>query len=178
MTRWLLVLLLSLTFGMAPWEAQSAAAKFAYVDMQKAMSKSNAAKHANSVLRKKLASKRKEEQSMERQIKSLKKQLEKLKKSGSISNPDKIATVQEKFRRKFRQYQRMVEDNRVVLEREDNRWTKKIFNNVREVTRVIGKERNYTAIFSKGQVLYHSPAIDITDEVIKRVNARTKGRLR
>ncbi|HIJ85411.1 MAG TPA: OmpH family outer membrane protein [Magnetococcales bacterium] len=54
-------------------------------------------------------------------------------------------------------------------------WTKKISEAMREVIEEIGRERGYAVIFGKGQVLYASSAIDITDQVLKRLNKRTTG---
>ncbi|MBF0109240.1 MAG: OmpH family outer membrane protein [Magnetococcales bacterium] len=152
------------------WPARAEQYSFAYVDVPRAMASSDAAKRARELLEKKLASKQREVDAMEQKIKSLKDDLEKRK---GLMTPEARAETSESVRNKFREYQRLVEDNQSVIDRENGRWTKKISEAMREVIEEIGRERGYTIIFGKGQVLYASSAIDITDQVLKMLNKRT-----
>ncbi len=176
MTKWLLVFSLTILIGFSTLGASSVDAaqpKFAFVNVSKAIDTSNATKRARKIFRRQLASKRKEIAGLEKQVKRLKSQLDNLTKKGSLANRDKVSNLKEKFRRKYRQYQRLVEDNQVAIERENSKWSKKITRTLRDVIQEIGRERGYTAIYAHGQALYHNPAIDITDIVLKRLNART-----
>lgn len=143
---------------------------FAFVDVPRAMASSDAAKRARELLEKKLASKQKEVDAMEQKIKALKDDVEKRK---NAMTPESRAETSESVRGKFREYQRLVEDNQAAIDRENGRWTKKISEAMREVIEEIGRERGYTVIFGKGQVLYANSTIDITDQVLVRLNKRT-----
>ncbi len=143
---------------------------FAFVDVPRAMASSDAAKRARELLEKKLASKQREVDTMEQKIKALKDDMEKRK---NAMTPESRAETSESVRGKFREYQRLVEDNQAAIDRENGRWTKKISEAMREVIEEIGRERGYTVIFGKGQVLYANSAIDITDQVLVRLNKRT-----
>ncbi|MEO5326898.1 MAG: OmpH family outer membrane protein [Magnetococcus sp. THC-1_WYH] len=150
--------------------AQAEQYSFAYVDVPRAMASSDAAKRARDLLERKLASKQKEVDSLEQKIKGMKSDLEKRK---SLMTPESRAETSEKVRSKFREYQRLVEDNQASIDRENGLWTKKISEAMREVIEEIGREQGFTVVFGKGQVLFASGSIDITDQVLKRLNKRT-----
>ncbi|MBF0368266.1 MAG: OmpH family outer membrane protein [Magnetococcales bacterium] len=144
---------------------------FAYVDVPRAIASSVAGEKARDLLKNNIASKQKEIADMEAEIKRMKENTDKKK---SLMKPEALSEMRNTIQRKFREYQRMVEDNQAALDRENRRWTKKITKTLHEIIQEIGREKNYTAIFSRGQVLYADPSINITDEVLKRLNSRTK----
>lgn len=153
-------------------ELQAAGAPvFAYVDVPKVMASSAAAQHARDMLKKKLAAKQKEVDSMEAEIKALKAKVEQ---GGSMMNREARADMENNTRNKFREYQRLVEDNQAAIDRENGVWTKKITEALREVIENIGREKGYTAVFGKGQVLFANASIDISDQVLKQLNEHTK----
>ncbi|MEO5347223.1 MAG: OmpH family outer membrane protein [Magnetococcus sp. YQC-9] len=169
---------LSLAFGMSlvarPGDAAGSsggAPVFAYVDVPRVMASSAAAQYARDLLKKKLASKQKEVDAMEKEIKDLKAKLES---GGNVMNRDARADLENTTRRKFREYQRLVEDNQAAIDRENGVWTKKITDALREVIEEIGREKGYTAIIGKGQVLFANASIDISDQVLSRLNDHTK----
>jgi hypothetical protein len=41
-----------------------------------------------------------------------------------------------------------------------------------QVIRTVGERGNYTMVFEKGSILWGSPSIDITDQVIRNYNAQ------
>ncbi|MBF0296253.1 MAG: OmpH family outer membrane protein [Magnetococcales bacterium] len=171
---WCLAVALALFGGF--WCADDAQAAggtptFAYVDVPRVMAASTAAQKARDMLKKKLAVKQQEVDAMEAEIKELKNKLEQ---GGNMLNRDARADLENNTRRKFREYQRLVEDNQAAIDRENGVWTKKITEALREVIEEIGRERGYTAVFGKGQVLFANNAIDISDQVLKQLNEHTK----
>ena len=146
-------------------------AKFAYVDVPRVMASSGAGKHARELLKKKLASKQKEVTAVEAKINDMKNKLEQRK---SMMTPESRTELAGNIRREFREFQRLVEDNQAAVDRENRRWTKKLTEALREVIEETGRENNYTAIFSKGQILFVAPSIDITEKVLHRLNKKTK----
>ena len=171
MGRWLLLVSLVLAgiFGRMP--VQAAAANFAYVDVPRVMASSEAGKRAKGFLKKKLAVKQKEVTAMEAKINEMKQNLESRK---NLMAPESRSELAVKIRRKFREFQRLVEDNQAAVDRENRRWTKKLTEALREVIEEIGREKKYTAVFSRGQILFVDPDIDITKKVLIQLNAKTK----
>lgn len=144
--------------------------KLAFVDVPRAMAASDAAKQARDILQKKLVAKQKEVSTMEAEVKKMQENVAKRAQKGQADAPDQDAEV----RAKMRDYQRLVEDNQAAIERENGRWTKKITEALLKVIEEIGREEGYTVVFGKGQVLFAAGSIDITDQVLVRLNERTK----
>lgn len=168
--RVMAVFLLAWIFGPGQgWTADTP--KFAYVDVPRAIASSQAAKQARDLLKKKLGVKQKEVDNMEAEIKRMKADLEK--RSSSMNNETRTE-MSSQIQSKFREYQRLVEDNQGAIDKENGVWTKKITDALREVVETLGKEKGYVAVFGKGQVLYASAAIDITDQILNRLNEFTK----
>ncbi|GAB0056356.1 hypothetical protein SIID45300_00662 [Candidatus Magnetaquicoccaceae bacterium FCR-1] len=171
---WSLALVLAVGCGLvsAPLEAAGGGTPvFAYVDVPRVMASSSAAQHARELLKKKLASKQREVDVMEKEIKDLKAKIEQ---GGNVMNRDARADLENTTRNKFREYQRLVEDNQAAIDRENGVWTKKITEALRTVIEELGREKGYTAIFGKGQVLFANSTIDISDQVLNRLNEYTK----
>lgn len=145
--------------------------KMAFVDVPRAMAASDAAKQAREILKKKLAAKQKEVSSMEVRIKRLKEEVEKRR---GLTRSDASSEQDLELRSKFREYQRLVEDNQAAIDRENGRWTTKITSALLKVIEEIGREEGFTVVFGKGQVLFAAGSIDITDRVLARLNERTK----
>lgn len=174
--RLILWTLLAVMVAIAPplaEAAESAALKVAYVDIARAIDSSMAATNAREMLKGKLDAKQREVSAMESEIKEMKADFEKRK---GLLNPESRAELDGRIRRKFREYQRLVEDNQAALDRENNRWTKKMTQAMSEVVEEVGRERGYTMIFAKNpRILYFNESVDITDEVLSRFNKRTEG---
>lgn len=170
MKRWIMSGLVAVSL-LSAVVAQAAEFRFAYVDVPRAIASSDAAKKARDLLKKKLESKQREVDKLETEIKNLKEDLEQ--RQSKMSNEARNE-LGEKVRTRIREYQRLAEDNQAAIDRENNQWTKKITQALGEVIEDLGKEKKYTTVFGKGQVLYAESSIDITDEVLIRLNQRTR----
>ncbi|MBF0195848.1 MAG: OmpH family outer membrane protein [Magnetococcales bacterium] len=151
--------------------AQAAKANFAYVDVPRVMASSDASKLATALLKKTLAIKQKEVTVMKADINKMKKNLEQRK---NLMTLEARAELASKIRRKFREFQRLIEDNQATVDRENRRWTKKLTEALRDVIEEVGREKKYTAIFSRGQTIFVAPDIEITDKILIRLNNKTK----
>ncbi|MBF0307899.1 MAG: OmpH family outer membrane protein [Magnetococcales bacterium] len=145
--------------------------RLAFVDTTRAISGCQASKQAAEIIQKKIDAMRKEASVAETEIKRLKEDLEKRK---SVMSPEAHAELAAQVRQKYTDFQRLMEDNQVALDQDSGHWTKRITAELRAVIEEIGKEKNFTAIFGKGQVIYSDPGIDITELVLQRLNNRTK----
>lgn len=168
-------LLLSVAFlamvFIAPTAVFAEEDKFAYVDVSRALARSDAYKKAQAIVNKKLVTIQKEVDDMEADIKKVKAELEA---KGSLITREARAELEEKLQNKIRAFRRLVEDNQSALDRENKRWNKKLNRTLGKVIEEMVKEKGYLAVFGKGQVLFANEAINITDQVIERLNARTK----
>lgn len=169
--RGLLVALLLLSSLTLVTPAVAAEAKFASVDTARILASSEARKKAWSIQKKKLSAKQAEVDQLEKKIKEMKAGLDKRK---SLMTPEARSELASSIQRKFREYQRLVEDNQAAIDRENGQWAKRITKTLADVIEKVGRERNYTVVFNKQQVLYVNSAIDITDHVLMRLNEATK----
>ncbi len=151
--------------------AEAADAKIAYVDVQRAIASSDAAKKARETLQRMLDVKQREVTSMENELKRMKEDLENGK---SVSTAEAQNERAERFRNRYRDFQRLLEDNQAALDRENGLWTKKITGTIRKTIEELSRERGFSMVVGKGQVLYSSPSIDITEEVMERMNRQTR----
>ncbi|MBF0357425.1 MAG: OmpH family outer membrane protein [Magnetococcales bacterium] len=150
--------------------AQAADINFAYVDVPRVMASSKASKQATELLKKTLAIKQKEVTSMKADITKMKKDLEERKNVMTHEARNELAN---KIRRKFREFQRLIEDNQAAVDRKNRLWTKKLTEALREVIEEIGREKKYTAIFSRGQTIFTAPDIEITEQVLIQLDKKT-----
>ncbi len=162
---------LLLAFSLIPGGAAEAAGKFAYVDVSRAITSCTANKRFARSFKRKVEAKKRE---LSKLAKEFEREKAALKKRKNLMTAEARSEMAAKLRSKYLKNQRFVEDSESALERESSGWNKKISRALRKVIQQIGRERGYTAVFAKGQVLYSSPSIDITDTVLKRLNTRTK----
>ena len=175
MARWLIaVLCLAASAGVTISTASAAGEKvgyMGYVDVARVMNTSKANKKALQLFKTGLESKQKDIDVLEADIKRLKDRLDKQKKSLSVS---KRQQLQDLLRDKLREYRRMGEDHQADLDRQNRLWTKKITKALREVVEEVGRDGRFSVVFAKSPVfLYVDKSIDISDEVLRRLNART-----
>ncbi|MBF0158296.1 MAG: OmpH family outer membrane protein [Magnetococcales bacterium] len=158
----------SLFSGAVP-SAQAAEARFAYVDTPKAIANSEPAKRAREILQRMLEEKQRTLTYREDELKRMRDDLENKK---SLMSPEAQTDLAEKFRSKSLEFQRLLEDNQRVLDKENAMWTQKITRGLHKAIEEIGKEKGFGIIFGKGQVLYNSSSVDITDQVTERLNSQ------
>ncbi|RMD60328.1 MAG: OmpH family outer membrane protein [Nitrospirae bacterium] len=153
--------------------------KIGYVNIFKALNESKKGKEAKAKLEQMRKEKLKEIEKKRKDIESLK---EELIKQSSVLSEGSRKDKQLKLEKLERDYKRAYKDAQYELNRKEMELTSKILKEIREVVREIGKEGSYTIILtdipisnlseSGGLLLYIDKKIDITDEVIKRYNAR------
>lgn len=169
--RWAWTLIVTVLL-MAAVPARSEQATFAYVDVPRALSSSEASKKATAILQKKLEEKQREVDAMKEELKKMREDLDK---RSAVLNSEARSELAGKIRRKFRDLQRLLEENQAALDQENSQWTKRMNKELQEVVEEIGRERGFTIVFSKTPMLiYVNTSIDITNEVLTRFNERTQ----
>lgn len=145
----------------------SAQIKVAFVDVQRALSECNAGKKAKAELQGRLQVLESRLQRQQDEVQSLKNELEK---KGMLMQEDQRRNLRDQYAEKLKNFERAFKDSQEELQRKDQEVTAKIVRDLAEVIRSIGEKNGYTMVFEKGTILWGTPAIDITNEVIRAYN--------
>ncbi len=141
--------------------------KLAYVDVQRALNECEAGKRAKSEFRVKVQGVEQSLQSQENEVARLKDELEK---KGMLMKPEQRQSLQDEYLNKAKNFERNYKDSKDDLERKDQEMTGMIIHDLAQVIRDVGEKSGYTMVFEKGSILWGTPGIDITDQVIRTYN--------
>jgi outer membrane protein len=162
--RWMALAVLLALVAAAPAHAE---VKLAYVDVQRALNECEAGKTAKAEFRVKVQGVETKLQSEQNDIARLKDELEK---KGMLMKPEQRQSLQDEYLNKAKNFERNYKDSKDDLERKDQEVTGMIIHDIAEVIRDVGEKSGYTMVFEKGSILWGSPGIDITDQVIRTYN--------
>ena len=149
----------------------SADVKIGVVDMQRALNECNAGKKAKDQVRAKFERAQNE---LKAQRESLDRQRESYDKKALVLKEDERRSLEKDLEVKSLDFKRKYEDYQRDLKRTDAELTSGIVEQLYGIVGTLAKEKGYTVVLetSAGALVYADPAIDVTDEVIKRHNAR------
>ncbi len=145
--------------------------RVAFVDMQRALQASEAGKEAQKkydIEVKKSQSKIDEKKAdFERLQKSYSKQKDSLNEKARGDREEELGSVEKELRRSF-------QDTKENLQRRNGQIVGELVNELRKVVEEVGQDEGYTLILEKGSplLLYGDSKIEITEEVIKRFDAK------
>ena len=154
-----------------PLTARSQAVNIAYIDLQRVMVESEKGKEAKQVLTQEAERLKK---SLDVKQDELQKMKDAIEKQGVTITPDARAEKEKQYQNKLKDYQRLANDYQTELQQKDQEITQKLLKDLEEVIKSLGEKEKYTLIFEKSQVLFASPAIDITPKVITLFNEVAK----
>lgn len=162
----LMVVMLAVMSGSA-WAAEG---KFGYIDMQRALSSSEAGKDAKLQLQAKLKGYQDQINTKQDELQKLKGDLEK---QGVALSETTRAAKEKDYQQKLKDFQRFTKDAEEDLQARDGEYTKKLVEAMSKVVNDYGRKNGYTIIFDgRGAgMLYADQKADLTDEVIKAFNA-------
>ena len=162
--------------GLMPAAADQARAdmKLAYVDVQRALNECDAGKKAKAEFRTRIESLETRLQKQQTEVQGLKDELEK---KGMLMKDDDRHNLQDEYERKLRNFQRDYEDSKHELEQRDNEITGAIVKDLSRIIRGIGERQGFTMVMEKGSILWGTPGIDITDQVIRDYNKNGGGKI-
>jgi outer membrane protein len=154
--------------GAAP---ASAELKIGVVDMQRALNECNAGKKAKDEVRRKFE---KAQNELKSQRESLDRMRENYDKKALVLKEDERRNLEKDLEARSLDFKRKYEDYQRDLKRTDAELTSGIVEQLYGIVGSYAKERGFTIVLetSSGALVYADPAIDVTDEVIKRHNAR------
>lgn len=144
---------------------------YAIVDMNKVMREAT----AGDGIRTELNAKSKQfHTELENQDKSLTAEKEALaQKRESMSSDDFEKKVKE-LQNKYGNAERLLQERRRTLDVASNTSRNKLLTEATKIIADIAKEKGYGTVFTQEAVLLADPELDITDEVVKRMNSSVK----
>jgi len=145
--------------------------KIGVVDMQRALNECNAGKKAKDQVRAKFE---KAQNELKAQREALDRQREAYDKKALVLKEDERRNLEKDLEAKSLDFKRKYEDYQRDLKRTDAELTSGIVEQLYGIVGQLAKEKGYTVVMesSAGGLVYADPSVDVTDEVIKRHNAR------
>ncbi len=144
----------------------AADAKFAYVDLQKAIQSTTAGKKAKTELEAEFNKRKKDIEAKQADIKKMGEDLEK--KKGVLSDEalqKKQAEIQEEMMR----YQELVGKNQVEIQKKERDLTAPILDKMKNILDKVAKTEGYSVIFEKNEqsVLWIKAEYNLTDKLVQ-----------
>jgi len=147
--------------------------KFGYVDARKAMNECKAGVQAKNIISMEI-------EKIQNQITARQNELDTLKESSArqatvLTEQAKSAKERE-YQHKMREYQRWADEIQVDIKQKRDELETYISRDLQKIIQKIGTDEGYTIILEKNEkvVLYVTKAIDLTDRVIKGLDALPK----
>ena len=164
-------LALAMALAWAIASPASADVKIGVVDMQRALNECNAGKKAKEQVRAKFE---KAQNELKAQRESLDRMRESYDKKALVLKEDERRNLEKDMEVRSLDFKRKYEDYQRDLKRTDAELTSGIVEQLYAIVAAYAKERGFTVVLetSAGALVYADPSIDVTDEVIKRHNAR------
>lgn len=165
----LYVLTLAMAVAFVPAAFAADASKVAVVNIQKVMKDSTAAKS----VREQLEGKQKAYQTeITKKEEELKKEDEELGKQRSVLAKDAFEKKAQAFRKKATDMQKEVQSKKAMLDSGFERALTDIQQATTGIIADLAKEKGFTMAIPTSQILYADPAMDISDDVLERLNKK------
>ena len=141
--------------------------KIGYVDLQRALNEVEEGATAKKALKKEFDEKQKTLDTKQNELKALKDELDQ---RGTMMKPeikqDKLNDLQKRLLETQQLYFQLQQE----LSKREQEATADIFKKMGVILTAMGEEQNYTMIVEKSAVIYAKPALDVTNELIRRYN--------
>ena len=162
---WVVSLLVLL--AMPAWAQEKI--KIGHIDLQRAISESQAGKRAKERFETEL-------KKVEADLLKERQEGERLKSDFDKRNPllkeEERRNLEKEFQRRYLGYQRTMRDYQEELRQKEGEMTSEILKELEKVVAEVGKSEKFTLIFERSQLLYSDQGIDITNKVIQLYNSR------
>jgi outer membrane protein len=163
---------LSLLVALAPVAARAAEAKLGTVDLQRALNEVDEGKSAKSQLEKEFKEKQKQLDSKQDELKKLKADYDK---QAVVMSDQAKRDKQSELERKAQETQQLFVQLQSELSRREQEITGGIFEKMRAIVREIADAEGIHMVFERSNVLYAPASADLTNELIRKYNARHPG---
>ncbi len=160
--------LAALALALAPAAAR-AEAKFGYVDLQRALEEIDEGKAAKAQLKKEFDEKQKQLDQRTDEVKRLDADFQK---QAMVMAPDAKAAKAAEIERKKVEVQQFFVGLQQELAGKEREVTRGIFDKMVGMVREQAEAEGFTMVFDRNTVLYAPPSLDITNELVRKYNAR------
>lgn len=151
--------------------AETHALTYAVVDMNKVMREATAAEGIRTELN---AKSKLFHTELENQDKSLSAEKEALAKSRDSMTSDAFEKKVKELQNKYGSAERLLQERRRTLDVASNTSRTRLLTEATKIIADVARERGYATVFTQEAVLLAQPELDITDEVVKRMNTSVK----
>ncbi len=155
---------IALVISTAPAMAEQ---KIAVVNIQQIMREAKAADAIRSQMK---AKQKSFQEQLDGREKTLQEQDQELAKQRSVLSQEAFEEKYQEFREKAADAQKEVRQKRAALDRGFNAALSQVQEKVFEIVETIAQEKDIDAVISTGQMLYAHPDLDLTQEVLERLN--------
>ncbi len=157
----------------APANVRAQDIKIGVINMQQVVRGSEAGKKAEKQLRKKFEAIQKKLKAKQEKLKAFKKEIDQ---KASLMNEESRIKKQRQLQRQFAEYKQDEEDAKIEMQQAEAKLMEPIVKQLEKVVTKMGKDEKFTLILEKNMpgMYYISPDIDITQKVIKKINAGAK----
>lgn len=144
-----------------------------YVDMQVVLDKSKAGQQAQEALKKKFGSKQEDFAKEEQSIRQLRQTLSR---DAALMSQAELDKKNAELKTKMEAFEKKAAETQKALMSEQNKLGAEILAPVEGIIAAVAKDKKVTAVFERRQsgLLYVDEGVDLTAEVIKRMNAQKK----
>jgi len=149
------------------------AVNIGYVDMQQVLEKSKLGQRAQATLKEKFGP-RSEEFAKEEQ--AIRQQQQTLERDKPLMSKDQVKKKEEELQKAIETFQKTAGTTQQELVKEQQKLGQAIVGPAQEVVQALSKEKKMGMVFERGQagIIYTDSALDLTKEVIKRLDEKTK----
>jgi outer membrane protein len=154
--------------------AAQADLKLGYVDLQRALNEVEEGKVAKSALKREFDQKQKLLDDKQEELKRLKADFDK---QAVVMAEDARRDRQNELDRKLMEVQGLFMQLQKELSERERDATRGIFDKMNAIIREIAEADGFTMVFERGDagLMYAPPSLDLTNELIRKYNARHKG---
>ncbi|MDP7359633.1 MAG: OmpH family outer membrane protein [Pseudomonadales bacterium] len=161
------VIAVVLLFGVHGYAAE----KVGYINVQRIVSNSDMGKEAAAEITRMREAENAKIRALNEELNTLKTKFAEARQQQDASETDLVAQL-ETIQLKDKQLQRFVDDAKEYLAKKDKELVARILRKVDPLLEKIAKKRDYTIIIKDPNALaYLSPKADLSDEVVKSLNA-------
>lgn len=164
-------LALMLTALFVATSVSAADVKLGFVDLQKALSASQAGQAAKQKMETEIADI--EDQVKQRQA-DLQALQDSLKKQMGMLSDDAKEEKQVEFEQRVRDYQRYVKDKQDEMKSREERYTQQILRDLGQQVVTLSEKEEVSMMMEKSQLVYAAPALDYTDKLIEMYDKEYK----
>ena len=144
-----------------------------YVDMQQVLEKSKLGQRAQATLKEKFGPKQEE---FAKEEQAIRQQQQSLERDKPLMSKDQIKKKEEELQKSIEAFQKSAGATQQELVKEQQKLGQAIVGPAQEVVQALSKEKKMSVVFERQQagLLYIDGGLDLTKEVIKRLDDRAK----